>query len=204
MVLFGDDVMREHFLNVNLNYINSKLTFDDRKKKMIKYGLECIYTMITKSTAIIILSIIINTFYETLFLIIFYTFIRMFGFGIHATSNIKCWIVSVSTYSILPLIIRYVGINQIVVISCEMIAFLGLLLWTPADTKKRPLIHKDKRLKDKILVLSIAFIYIIYSLFYLNIFSKAMMFGMLIELVCTCPLTYIIFNQPYNNYKKMV
>ncbi len=196
--------MREHFLNVNLNYINSKLTFDDRKKKMIKYGLECIYTMITKSTAIIILSIIINTFYETLFLIIFYTFIRMFGFGIHATSNIKCWIVSVSTYSILPLIIRYVGINQIVVISCEMIAFLGLLLWTPADTKKRPLIHKDKRLKDKILVLSIAFIYIIYSLFYLNIFSKAMMFGMLIELVCTCPLTYIIFNQPYNNYKKMV
>ena len=204
MVLFGDDVMREHFLNVNLNYINSKLTFDDRKKKMIKYGLECIYTMITKSTAIIILSIIINTFYETLFLIIFYTFIRMFGFGIHATSNIKCWIVSVSTYSILPLIIRYVGINQIVVISCEMIAFLGLLLWTPPDTKKRPLIHKDKRLKDKIIVLSIAFIYIIYSLFYLNIFSKAMMFGMLIELVCTCPLTYIIFNQPYNNYKKMV
>ena len=196
--------MREHFLNVNLNYINSKLTFDDRKKKMIKYGLECIYTMITKSTAIIILSIIINTFYETLFLIIFYTFIRMFGFGIHATSNIKCWIVSVSTYSILPLIIRYVGINQIVVISCEMIAFLGLLLWAPADTKKRPLIHKDKRLKDKIIVLSIAFIYIIYSLFYLNIFSKAMMFGMLIELVCTCPLTYIIFNQPYNNYKKMV
>ena len=196
--------MREHFLNVNLNYINSKLTFDDRKKKMIKYGLECIYTMITKSTAIIILSIIINTFYETLFLIIFYTFIRMFGFGIHATSNIKCWIVSVSTYSILPLIIRYVGINQIVVISCEMIAFLGLLLWTPADTKKRPLIHKDKRLKDKILVLSIAFIYIIYSLFYLNIFSKAMMFGMLIELVCTCPLTYIIFKQPYNNYKNMV
>ena len=196
--------MREHFLNVNLNYINSKLTFDDRKKKMIKYGLECIYTMITKSTAIIILSIIINTFYETLFLIIFYTFIRMFGFGIHATSNIKCWVVSISTYSILPLIIRYVVINQIVVISCEMIAFLGLLLWTPADTKKRPLIHKDKRLKDKILVLSIAFIYIIYSLFYLNIFSKAMMFGMLIELVCTCPLTYIIFNQPYNNYKKMV
>ena len=196
--------MREHFLNVNLNYINSKLTFDDRKKKMIKYGLECIYTMITKSTAIIILSIIINTFYETLFLIIFYTFIRMFGFGIHATSNIKCWIVSVSTYSILPLIIRYVGINQIVVISCEMIAFLGLLLWAPADTKKRPLIHKDKRLKDKIIVLSIAFIYIIYSLFYLNIFSKAMMFGMLIELVCTCPLTYIIFKQSYNNYKKMV
>ena len=196
--------MREHFLNVNLNYINSKLTFDDRKQKMIKYGLECIYTMITKSTAIIILSIIINTFYETLFLIIFYTFIRMFGFGIHATSNIKCWIVSVSTYSILPLIIRYVGINQIVVISCEMIAFLGLLLWAPADTKKRPLIHKDKRLKDKIIVLSIAFIYIIYSLFYLNIFSKAMMFGMLIELVCTCPLTYIIFKQSYNNYKKMV
>ena len=196
--------MREHFLNVSLNYINSKLTFDDRKQKMIKYGLECIYTMITKSTAIIILSIIINTFYETLFLIIFYTFIRMFGFGIHATSNIKCWVVSISTYSILPLIIRYVGINQIVVISCEMIAFLGLLLWAPADTKKRPLIHKDKRLKDKILVLSIAFIYIIYSLFYLNIFSKAMMFGMLIELVCTCPLTYIIFNQPYNNYKKMV
>ena len=203
-MLFGDVIMREHFLNVSLNYINSKLTFDDRKQKMIKYGLECIYTMITKSTAIIILSIIINTFYETLFLIIFYTFIRMFGFGIHATSNIKCWVVSISTYSILPLIIRYVVINQIVVISCEMIAFLGLLLWAPADTKKRPLIHKDKRLKDKILVLSIAFIYIIYSLFYLNIFSKAMMFGMLIELVCTCPLTYIIFNQPYNNYKKMV
>ena len=196
--------MREHFLNVSLNYINSKLTFDDRKQKMIKYGLECIYTMITKSTAIIILSIIINTFYETLFLIIFYTFIRMFGFGIHATSNIKCWVVSISTYSILPLIIRYVVINQIVVISCEMIAFLGLLLWAPADTKKRPLIHKDKRLKDKILVLSIAFIYIIYSIFYLNIFSKAMMFGMLIELVCTCPLTYIIFKQPYNNYKNMV
>ena len=196
--------MREHFINVNLNYINSKLTFDDRKQKIIRYGLECLFTMITKSTAVIILSILINTFYETLLLIIFYTFIRMFGFGIHATSNIKCWFVSLSSYSILPLIIKYADINQIVVISCELIAFIGLLLWAPADTKKRPLIHKDKRKKDKILVLSIAFIYIIYSLFNLNIISKAMMFGLLIEFICTCPLTYIVFRQPYNNYKKMV
>jgi accessory gene regulator B len=202
--MFGDGIMREHFLNANLNYINSKLTFDERKQKIIRYGLECIYTMITKSTVVILLSILLGTFNETLLLIIFYTFVRMFGFGIHATSNIRCWIVSLSSYSILPLIIKYADINQIVVISCELIAFVCLLLWAPADTKKRPLIHKDKRIKDKVIVLSISFVYIIYSISFINIISKTMMFGLVIEAVCTCPLTYIIFKQPFNNYKSMV
>lgn len=193
--------MREKFLELNLNYINSKTNYDKRKLMIIKYGLECIYTLITKLSVIFIISIIIGTFKETLLLIIFYTFLRMFGFGIHATSNIGCWITSLTVYIVFPLFIKYIYVNQLLLIILEVISIIGFFLWCPADTKKRPMIHSKKRLKNKIIVITISLFYLAYSIFYFNEFSKSILIAMLIQLVCACPLTYKICHQPYNNYK---
>jgi accessory gene regulator protein AgrB len=68
--------MREWFVNTNINYITAKNNYDERRIKIIKYGLECIYTTITKSSVIVLLSIILNIFYETLLLIILLYFIK--------------------------------------------------------------------------------------------------------------------------------
>jgi accessory gene regulator B len=192
--------MREWFVNTNINYITTKNNYDERKLKIIKYGLECIYTTITKSSVIVLLSIILNIFYETLLLISFYSLLRIFGFGIHATSNTKCWIVSILTYTIIPLIIKTFDLIYPLNISLEIIFIIGFIAWAPADTKKRPLIHKEKRTTDKIIVVTTALVYLIYSIFYINIFSECIFYGMLIEFICINPLTYKIFKQPYKNY----
>jgi accessory gene regulator B len=192
--------MREWFVNTNINYITAKNNYDERRIKIIKYGLECIYTTITKSSVIILLSIILNIFYETLLLIIFYTLLRIFGFGIHATSNLKCWIASTLSYTIIPLIIKMYEIIWPLNIILEIIFILGFIKWAPADTKKRPLIHQEKRTTDKIIVVTTALVYLTYSIFYTNIFSECIFYGMLIEFICINPLTYKIFKQPYKNY----
>lgn len=194
-------MVKEWFLKVNTNYIFSRTNYSIRKQKIIKYGLECIYTVITKTTVVMLLSTIFGTLKETILLLIFYTFMRMFGFGIHATKNIYCWIISLITYIVLPLFIKAILIRHVMVVGVELVSIIGLAIWAPADTIKRPLINKKKRLIDKGLLLFIASIYIIYSIFFSDVISRCMMISMGLEFICTCPLTYIIFKMTYNNYK---
>lgn len=199
-------MVKDWFLKTNCNYIFSKTNYDEKKKKIIKYGLECMYTVITKTLVVLIISFLLGTIKETVWLLIFYAFLRMFGFGIHATKNIYCWIISLITYIILPLIIKYMIFDFRYVIALDIGALIGLALWAPADTKKRPLINKNKRIIDKLILILIVLIYIIYSIYFHNIISKVMFISIMLEFICTCPLTYIIFKQPFNNYKyiKMV
>lgn len=206
IIIDGDGIVKEWFLKTNTNYIYSRTNYSEKKKKIIKYGMECIYTIITKTFVVLVISALVGTIEETCLLLIFYALVRMFGFGIHATKNLYCWIISLFTYIVLPLILKYIEFNQMVIIMAEFISLIGLILWAPADTKKRPLIHENQRKKDKIILLIIVGIYIIYSELFNNIYSHCMMMSMILEFICTCPLTYFIFKQPFNNYKyfKMV
>lgn len=168
----------------------------------IKYGLEGLYLTITKLIFIIIISIILGIWKETLLLILIFNGIRLTAFGVHAKRSIDCLISSTLFFILFPIICIKLSIPLIV----KIILFIPLTvligIFAPADTGKRPLINKKKRKWYKILSIIISIIYMTIAIVIKNnILSNCFIFAIVIQIIIMLPITYKIFGVSYNNYK---
>lgn len=168
----------------------------------IKYGLEGLYLTITKLIFIIIVSIILGIWKETLVLIIIFNGIRLTAFGVHAKRSIDCLISSTLFFILFPIICIKLTIPLIV----KVILFIPLTvligIFAPADTEKRPLINKKKRKIYKMLSIMISIIYMTIAIVIKdNTLSNCFIFAIVIQIIIMLPITYKIFGVSYNNYK---
>ena len=168
----------------------------------IKYGLEGLYLTITKLIFIIIVSIILGIWKETLLLILIFNGIRLTGFGVHAKRSIDCLISSTLIFVLFPIICIKLTIPLIV----KIILFIPLTvligIFAPADTEKRPLINKKKRKIYKMLSIMISIIYMTIAIVIKdNTLSNCFIFAIVIQIIIMLPITYKIFGVSYNNYK---
>lgn len=168
----------------------------------IKYGLEGLYLTITKLIFIIIVSIILGIWKETLLLILIFNGIRLTGFGVHAKRSIDCLISSTLFFILFPILCIKLTIPLIV----KIILFIPLTvligIFAPADTEKRPLINKKKRKIYKILSIIISIIYMTIAIVIKdNTLSNCFIFAIIIQIIIMLPITYKIFGVSYNNYK---
>ena len=195
--------MREVFADKNLNYISKYYKLSNTEKIKIKYGLEVLYTVITKTIGILLMSLFLKTFKETIILMGFYLLLRLFSHGIHAKKSSHCWVASILTYGAFPLLIKYFVIKKIYILIMSIIAFICFIIWAPADTPKKPLINKKKRIIDKFLTLIIST-----TLMFVVILSKnslindCIFFSYIMSIISINTLTYKLFKIPFNNYKK--
>ena len=179
---------------------NKDLSHRDIDK--IKYGLEGLYLTITKLIFIIIVSIILGIWKETLLLIIIFNGIRLTAFGVHAKRSIDCLISSTLFFILFPIICIKLTIPLIV----KIILFIPLTvligIFAPADTEKRPLINKKKRKIYKMLSIMISIIYMTIAIVIKdNTLSNCFIFAIVIQIIIMLPITYKIFGVSYNNYK---
>lgn len=168
----------------------------------IKYGLEGLYLTITKLIFIIIVSIILDIWKETLLLILIFNGIRLTAFGVHAKKSIDCLISSTLFFILFPILCIKLTIPLIV----KVILFIPLTvligIFAPADTEKRPLINKKKRKIYKILSIIISIIYMTIAIVIKdNTLSNCFIFAIVIQIIIMLPITYKIFGVSYNNYK---
>lgn len=168
----------------------------------IKYGLEGLYLTITKLIFIIIVSIILGIWKETLLLILIFNGIRLTAFGVHAKRSIDCLISSTLFFILFPIMCIKLSIPLIV----KVILFIPLTvligIFAPADTEKRPLINKKKRKIYKMLSIMISIIYMTIAIVIKdNTLSNCFIFAIVIQIIIMLPITYKIFGVSYNNYK---
>lgn len=168
----------------------------------IKYGLEGLYLTITKLIFIIIVSIILGIWKETLLLILIFNGIRLTAFGVHAKRSIDCLISSTLFFILFPIICIKLTIPLIV----KIILFIPLTvligIFAPADTEKRPLINKKKRKIYKMLSIMISIIYMTIAIVIKdNTLSNCFIFAIVIQIIIMLPITYKLFGVSYNNYK---
>ena len=194
--------MKEVFVNRSLTYLKNNNACDEKQVNIFRYTLESIYSLVTKTVTVLLLSIVLGTFKITLIALILYSLLRGFTFGIHATKNSYCWFITLSVYIIFPWIMKQIAFPTFFLFLSECLGFIAILFWAPADTPKRPLIHKKKRMVNKIIsaILSIVFIILAYFSKEQN-FKEIIAFILLLNTVCICPLTYWLFHIRYNNYK---
>lgn len=194
--------MKASFVNYVLHYLKKNNACDSKQEKIFKYTLESLYSFTTKSIVILILSVFLQTFKITFILLLFYSVLRGFTFGIHATKNIYCWIISLTVYVLCPFLIYSFDFSLYFIYTSYIIGIFAILLWAPADTKARPLINSKKRFINKIISLFIIGIFITISvIFNSQSLKEIVSIVSILNFICTCPMTYHIFKQPYRNYR---
>lgn len=194
--------MKKFVLDKCMKIIKQNKNLDRTKLAEIKYGLEGLYLTITKLIIITIISVLLKITKEYLIFLLIFTIIRTPSFGIHAKKSWICLITSTLSFIGIPLIAIYTKLNIITKIIIGLISIIGILLFSPADTHKRPIVNKKRRRIYKILSTTIAIIYIILSVTIKdNFISNSFIYSTILQNILISPITYKIFKMPYNNYK---
>lgn len=194
--------MKDLLINSIMNNIVRYYDYDESKLKIIRYGLASLYLFITKVIVTFTLAYFLGLFTTLLKLMAFYSIIRLTAFGVHAKKSIHCWIASLSMFLVIPYLCEILVINIYLKSSIAVICILLLAIYAPADTEKRPLIHKKKRIMYKVLTIitSLTFTTL---LFFIkdNVLNNCVLFGLVLGAFVVLPITYKIFGVSYNNYK---
>lgn len=197
--------MKEFIIGKSINLIKNSNDFNDTKLEEIKYGLEAVYITFTKMVVVLFLAIILNTFKETIVLLMLYNLLRLTGFGLHASKSWMCWISSILIFIGLPIVAIKVIIPKIILIAIGIIAVILYFIYAPSDTKNRPLVNKTKRQIYKYITVITGFIYLIFIVLVQDsMIQNLLCFSMIIEMLLILPITYKFFDLPYRNYLNYV
>ena len=193
--------MRKKVIKVIMKYIDKKKKLTNEEKEIVIYGLESIYILITKLIVILLVALLLNILKAALIFLALFNIIRLFAFGIHATKSYICLITSLIVFIGFPFIAKNITISNNLIIIFGIILTLLIFIYSPADTIKRPIISKKRRIFFKITSTIISITYVILA-YYINssFISNCLIFSLLLETIFISPITYKLFKLPYNNY----
>lgn len=196
--------MKKKLLETSINRIKKKYPdYDEEKLEVITYGLEALYITITKTIVIFSIALILDIIKEVFLILLFYNILRTTAFGMHAKKSSHCYIISIVMFIGMGFICKYVSINLYIKLIVVAFSYITMLLYAPADTYKRPLLNVRKRKIYKIITIVNSLIYISLIIIFRNdSISDYLMLGFLDASLMIHPLTYRMFQLPYNNYKK--
>lgn len=181
-------------------FIERNHPLEDIEKERIFYGLQGLYSTITKTIVILLISFLINNFHNTILFMLSYLPLRTFSYGLHFSNSRECWIFSLVAYLLIPLLITKISLSTEIIISIMALLIPLYFLWAPADTKKRPIINKNKRFINKYITILILLVYIALVKFVPQKISISLFLATIFQVLLISPLVYKIFKQPYRNY----
>lgn len=193
--------MRENVLNKMMNFIDDG-SYSNEELEKIHYGFEAIYVFITKSIVIFITTYFLGILKYTLMFLGTYGLIRTFACGLHANKSSICMIASLIIFIIIPYLCKIVIMPWYLKIILATFSLFHIYKFAPADTKKRPIINKNKRKYLKLISIFIAIIYSIFSFTLHNQeISNSLILALTLESFMISPYVYKLLNLSYDNYK---
>ena len=114
---------------------------------------------------------------EFIIFLLLYNGIRIFAFGLHAKKSSWCLISSIIFFIVLPIILKFIIINKFVISILGSILLINYYKYSPADTRKRPIVNVKIRLKYKYLSCIIVIIYLFIALIINNIYISNLLFS---------------------------
>jgi accessory gene regulator B len=191
--------VREFVVKKMLNFIQkSGRNYSQDKIQEIKYGLESLYILITKSIIIFGIALILGILEDLLIFILFYNLIKLPSFGVHAGKSWICLLSSLLLFIGLPLLSKTINISFDSKCWLGIICLVSMFVFAPAATKKHPLIGKKRIVLLKYISTILALIYIISSLAISNIYiGNNIILALLLQSFIISPLAYKLFKQQY-------
>lgn len=196
--------MKNKLLENCISYIKqNNPDYSEEKFLEIRYGLESIYILITKTITILTIALCFNILKEVIIFTLIYNIIRMPSFGLHATKSWMCFLSSALIFIITPYICATQEFSFAFKGIAGLITILLIIKNAPADTYKRPIVNPVRRRNYKIISTTLAITMIILCLTIKNSFlSNCFVFALIIQCAMISPIVYKLFHLPYNNYKQ--
>ena len=195
--------MKKCVTNYCLKLIKKYRTISNDQEAIIKYGLEAIYLTFTKTIVILLIAAILGYFIESVIFTFIYALLRLFSFGIHAKKSWMCWVSSLAIFILIPIMARNIIINFYIKFILGFIGTILIFKNSPADTEKRPIVNKKRRIRLKIISTIISLLYFILCITIKNQFiCNCLIFSIILQNILISKLTYKLFNLPYDNYIK--
>lgn len=193
--------MKKIIMKKIMKYINNNSDYSKEQLLEIEYGLTGIYLTLSKMIIISIIASWLGLFKEMIIFMILFNIIRTTAFGLHATKSWICLLSSTIIFIVIPIICKYLFLHEYIKIILGLASIAFIFKNAPADTKKRPIVNKKRRLILRLTSTFISIIFIISSLvIYDNFISNCLIFACLLENCLISPTVYRIFKLPYNNY----
>lgn len=191
------------FADKSMIFLKRYKNYSHRDELLVHYGLETFYILITKMIVITLISLLFGITKEMYIFIVFYSILRFYASGIHLSTSLGCTILSSIILIGIPYLCEFSYMNFEYRILLAGICICIFALYSPADTIKKPLIHEDKRIKRKIKSSIVCYIYLILLFIVKDTFLiNCITYSMILQSLLIMPMTYKLFNQSYNNYKK--
>lgn len=193
--------MKKIIIGNIMNYLKKKTKYDEIKLKEIEYGLVSIYLTFSKILIIILLAYLLGIIKEVLIFMLFFNILRTTGFGLHATKSWICLLSSTTLFIGIPLLCIYLNLNTYIKIIICVIGILLMFKNAPADTKKKPIVNRKRRIILKIISTILSIIFSVSAIIIKNTFiSNCLIFALILENIMISPSVYKLFKLPYNNY----
>ena len=197
--------MKKKVMGWCLEKVQEGKNYTKDELEQIEYGLLSIYLLITKLVVILALSLIFGILKEVIIFMIFYNIIRMPSFGLHASKSWICLLCSSIIFIGLPILMLNINLNTISKCIIGIYGIIAMYLYSPADTHKRPIVNKKRREIYKFLSVITTIIFVGASLIINDSYiCNCLLFAIITQTIIILPITYKIFNMPYNNYKAYI
>ena len=194
----GSEEVKEKFIASVVNLAKKNKEYTEEEVAIMRYALEGIYLTFTKILVITLIAALLGLFKEYIWFVLLYTPIRSVSFGWHANTTKECWVVSILAFILIPYTFSIITINRITKIILLTFSIFIFALYSPADTKKRPIVNKKRRLMFKVASLIITLVYCCYSFKHSNLISNLMIASLLYQSLLINPLIYKITHQEFN------
>ena len=194
--------MKEFCIYHSINLIKRyNPNYSKNKIAEIKYGLEGIYILITKTIVIFAIAYFLNLLKELIVFVLLYNLIRMPSFGLHANKSYQCLISSIIIFIALPYLCMSIELPLLLKWGIGTICVIFIFKNSPADTQKKPIINRKRRKVYKYISTIIATTFTIFSLISANSYiANSLIVVLVLQCFMISPLVYKFFNLPYNNY----
>lgn len=185
--------MKELFINSSFNFINKHQELDHYNQVKIKYGLEVMYHFFTKLIVITLVSYFLGILKNVLLTYFFFGFLRMFGYGMHARSNVGCWILTTGTYLFIGFISKYISFYNYISLSILFVILFSYLLWAPSETKGKPIKSKKVYYRLKFLTVLVFGIEILIFLKSNTSVKNIILLSNILEMLLINPIIHKLF-----------
>ena len=167
--------------------LTDRTTISDTEKELYLYGFFIVISQILYFVITIIMGVLMDIVLLSAVFYISFQFIRRYAGGIHASSELKCEIISITSIFICLLCVKsnVMFDIQIPTLILTVVASIVIFVLCPLDTPEKPLTEKELRYfrKISIIVLTIMLFIIIISIVVKLTIAYPICFSIILESV---------------------
>lgn len=180
---------------------------DEERAEVIKFGLSILIGEIPKLILLFLVSWLLGILWYTVLFFFIISPYRKFSGGIHLKTHIGC---------ILGTTLFFCGtayLSKIIIIPSNYLKLMfAIIVWVfsvwaikmyaPADTENIPILRKkDRREKKIVSYVLVTIMMILSNLISYRIVSNMLIFGVLVQSISICKITYDIFRVKYGYFE---